>query len=748
MPESNSQQVLSRVFDDEFVGRDAELSRICSLTHSDFPRSVLLLGPPGTGKSEVLRQCFDRLFHEKGAVVPFFYSFRRSAIEFETFARDFLSQVLAQFIAFRRADPGFIAMADEPLPAIARAGAAEDYAWIASIVDSFTRASEAIDKSLMARFALSAAGAAGAHANLKPLVLIDNAHLLRGSEIRDELIRTLAGKPASESTASTHVLTGRRRDTEELTRPDDELLDRVEMIQLSPLTEESMEKLIRRRTERLGIATSDSTVELMIQQLNADLFYTRAIIDSATGRGSLKTFMEFEKVYANEILYGRIGLYFDSIFREIAPDFRSARGALEAIALILEAGLPVPTDAVRERMIEHGADADTLLSSLHSYEFLTVGCGFVSGPTDSVLSDYLRAKYREQIVGTSKQIVAQELLTERLKQSYELMMSRYNRAIQAELMDLLLRFDSQSLPASLLDQGSFEKRYRGMSRVQVRRVIEDELERVRLPQMALVRETGSGEQPGVHWRIFEASGFEGAIYTEANSVLWLVALINSKEPLDVETLGRIDQHLEVVRQDIAARRHVASQIVQWYISKEGFSAVASERLASANAYRSNFAILDLIQDQLTRVALEGESRPASEFELVIPVEDEAELIAARTAEQIARAADFDAESINQIKTAIIEACINAAEHGDSPDRKIYQRFAIDEDKLIITVSNKGKTFGWVNQQSTPSVAQPAKGTRGRGLQIIRALMDDVKFERTDDGARLVMTKYLKRPENQ
>jgi serine/threonine-protein kinase RsbW len=119
------------------------------------------------------------------------------------------------------------------------------------------------------------------------------------------------------------------------------------------------------------------------------------------------------------------------------------------------------------------------------------------------------------------------------------------------------------------------------------------------------------------------------------------------------------------------------------------------------------------------------------------------------AEQIARAADFDQESINQIKTALIEACINAAEHSDSPDRKIHQRFAIDEDKLIITVSNRGKTFGTGNGQPAPTVgASRAKNARGRGLQIIRALMDEVEFERTDEGARLVMTKYLKRPSGQ
>jgi anti-sigma regulatory factor (Ser/Thr protein kinase) len=67
----------------------------------------------------------------------------------------------------------------------------------------------------------------------------------------------------------------------------------------------------------------------------------------------------------------------------------------------------------------------------------------------------------------------------------------------------------------------------------------------------------------------------------------------------------------------------------------------------------------------------------------------------------------------------------------------------------MTVSNKGKTFNWMN----PEVAEVAegaslKGSRGRGLKIIRGLMDDVQFERTDDGTTLVMTKLLKRPVTQ
>ena len=160
------------------------------------------------------------------------------------------------------------------------------------------------------------------------------------------------------------------------------------------------------------------------------------------------------------------------------------------------------------------------------------------------------------------------------------------------------------------------------------------------------------------------------------------------------------------------------------------------------AFRSTYSQLDMVYDYLLAIrSTRTFTAPISEFELVIPIEDDAELIAARTVEQIARTADFDAEAVNQIKTALIEACLNAAEHSDSPDRKIYQKFTLTEEGLVITVANKGNRFE-LDQEKAAMPGHAAR--RGRGLQIIRALMDDVHFETTDDGASLVMSKYLKR----
>jgi serine/threonine-protein kinase RsbW len=126
--------------------------------------------------------------------------------------------------------------------------------------------------------------------------------------------------------------------------------------------------------------------------------------------------------------------------------------------------------------------------------------------------------------------------------------------------------------------------------------------------------------------------------------------------------------------------------------------------------------------------------------------DDNELLAASIVEQFARRLNFRPEAINQIKTAIVEACINAAEHSLSPEGKIYQRFRVENDKLVITISSRGvvptnQTLGMGKQ--TAGDIESLDERRGWGLKLIRSLMDEVEFERVDDGTSLRMTKYLR-----
>ena len=132
--------------------------------------------------------------------------------------------------------------------------------------------------------------------------------------------------------------------------------------------------------------------------------------------------------------------------------------------------------------------------------------------------------------------------------------------------------------------------------------------------------------------------------------------------------------------------------------------------------------------------------------MVIPMGEDTELIAAHAVEQIARRVNFQPAAINQIKTALVEACINAAEHSLSPDRKIYQRFRVEADKLIITVASRGVAPASLTNQNGEGVElekPDAKSRRGWGLKLIKTLMDEVEFERVDDGTQIRMVKYLR-----
>ena len=120
--------------------------------------------------------------------------------------------------------------------------------------------------------------------------------------------------------------------------------------------------------------------------------------------------------------------------------------------------------------------------------------------------------------------------------------------------------------------------------------------------------------------------------------------------------------------------------------------------------------------------------------------EDTEMIAAHTIEEIAKRHNFPAKTINQIKTALVEACINAAEHSLSPDRKIYQKFSVTDEKITVTISNRGLRLA----DKSATEVQSQTGRRGWGLKLIQGLMDEVKFEETDDGTRITMTKFVNR----
>src|SRR5258705_1149859 len=125
----------------------------------------------------------------------------------------------------------------------------------------------------------------------------------------------------------------------------------------------------------------------------------------------------------------------------------------------------------------------------------------------------------------------------------------------------------------------------------------------------------------------------------------------------------------------------------WLISSEGFSPEASNLTRRRSVFTSSRQQSELLAARLSngRLSPTVSSADADEFIMVLPMGEDNELVPASAVQQIARRLTFRQEALNQIKTAIVEACINASEHSFSPDRKIYQRFRVESDRLVVTI---------------------------------------------------------------
>lgn len=127
-------------------------------------------------------------------------------------------------------------------------------------------------------------------------------------------------------------------------------------------------------------------------------------------------------------------------------------------------------------------------------------------------------------------------------------------------------------------------------------------------------------------------------------------------------------------------------------------------------------------------------------DLKIPIIPEMELTATQTAEAVARFMKLDADKIEEIKLALIEACINAFEHSKSQDGRISINFEIGEDQLTIHISDRGQGFDLKRVQEELKKRHERGGHRGWGLTIMKELMDEVRIESTEQGTTITMVK--------
>ena len=128
-------------------------------------------------------------------------------------------------------------------------------------------------------------------------------------------------------------------------------------------------------------------------------------------------------------------------------------------------------------------------------------------------------------------------------------------------------------------------------------------------------------------------------------------------------------------------------------------------------------------------------------DLSIPMLPDMELTATTVAESLGAFIGLEQTKIDEVKMALIEACINAFEHSRSSERRIDLSFKITDKAMTITISDGGDGFDMDEALRRIENKRDKGEKRGWGLTIITELMDEVDIDSGASGTLVKMSKY-------
>ncbi len=135
-------------------------------------------------------------------------------------------------------------------------------------------------------------------------------------------------------------------------------------------------------------------------------------------------------------------------------------------------------------------------------------------------------------------------------------------------------------------------------------------------------------------------------------------------------------------------------------------------------------------------------------DLRIPSEYGYEKVAMDAASAVARRMGFSEPRIEDLRTALAEACLNAMEHGNrfARDTQVGVLLTVADDHLEVDVLDEGRG------ESAPHITeplsldhQPGVAHGNMGMFLITQLMDEVEVRHRAHGSMVRMGIFLEQP---
>ena len=133
--------------------------------------------------------------------------------------------------------------------------------------------------------------------------------------------------------------------------------------------------------------------------------------------------------------------------------------------------------------------------------------------------------------------------------------------------------------------------------------------------------------------------------------------------------------------------------------------------------------------------------------LVIPSRLELLSLIDKVVDGVADQMGFEDADQDAVAISVIEAGTNAIQHGHGheSERTVEVTFRLLPDELIVDIQDNGRGFN-LDLLEDAGAPENLLKERGRGIFIMRAMMDDVQFDFGDHGTRCRLIKRRRPPE--
>lgn len=135
-----------------------------------------------------------------------------------------------------------------------------------------------------------------------------------------------------------------------------------------------------------------------------------------------------------------------------------------------------------------------------------------------------------------------------------------------------------------------------------------------------------------------------------------------------------------------------------------------------------------------------------DIEITVPNQTRYLSLVGRIGENMAHELDDfpgDSDTLgHHLNVVLTEALVNAIKHANTanPDEEVHIRISVSDKELLIRVYDNGQGFD-LNLIPSTGCPDPLE-EQGRGIYIIRSLMDSVEYKKTNGGNVLEMKKKL------